>query len=167
MGDSPSGQVRLGLTCCSNGRSNQSSLAWSMYQKYDVQTGAWRVQDGLPFVPVSDMERMRYEAYDSNGSQWLVLDLRNDGDELNWRRSRSDRWEPDHMRKHASGFGNTRGGRGASRRRDRSMARKCPVWWHLESGVDKYARGKQSNARNLWSSQSDLRQCVRTRLLRL
>jgi len=38
----------------------------SMYQRFDVQTGAWEIQDDLPFIPQTDSERRDYELYNGH-----------------------------------------------------------------------------------------------------
>jgi len=76
----------------------RSSHVWpgkgpSMYQRFDVQRGAWDIRDELPFVPETEHERREYEVHDGNGFLWLNEDCQCDGDGENWRWSRSDAFE--------------------------------------------------------------------------
>lgn len=65
----------------------------AMYQEYRVADKRWDIQDELPFVPDTDRERRKYEAYDGDGVSWLQIDCQRDSGDANRRWSRADKWE--------------------------------------------------------------------------
>ena len=77
----------------------------SRYQHFDVQAQAWDIRDELPFTPATEMEARKWNVYEGNGFQWLVLDCQRDDDEVgNARWSRSEGFERVRLRGVASGM---------------------------------------------------------------
>lgn len=80
----------------------------SVYQRFDVQTNIWEVQDELPFTPQTERERHRYSTLYANGVHWLTSDCDHDEEEINRRWSRSDGFQRSRLHLHSSRSGGPR-----------------------------------------------------------